>query len=163
MKDFEVGEKVEFWVDEYYRPTRECVGDQLVFGEVIQIDTFDDSLLVEMSHGGSLWFDQPSLREMDCAYFHNPSYLRRIDSPQEPTTKEQPAPTPNKERTNMKLYKIVFDSTRDFVEASSFSKAIELWRKDLVDSGVYCEEDAPSIEPESVELISGDPVIRGEP
>lgn len=58
-----------------------------------------------------------------------------------------------------KLYRILFDGEPDYIEATSFGKAIKLWRDNIIDEnepGVIAEDE----EPESVELIHEKGVIR---
>lgn len=58
----------------------------------------------------------------------------------------------------MKLYMVQFDGQQYYIEAESFRKAIEAWRRHVA---VLWEEDYEGTEePESVALVHDDPVIR---
>ncbi len=56
----------------------------------------------------------------------------------------------------MRLYRILFDGEREHVEAPTFGEAIDLWRA----HGVTAHDVDGSEEPESVELVDDEPVIR---
>ncbi len=63
----------------------------------------------------------------------------------------------------MKVYQIRYDGEFRVVEAPAYGAAVETWRKHLIaewkESGDYDEQDE-NLEPESVELLNDDPVIR---
>jgi len=58
----------------------------------------------------------------------------------------------------MKLYCIQFDNQPRYVEAESFAKAVEAWRRWAAKE--WGEDYDGTEEPESVALISDEPVIR---
>lgn len=59
----------------------------------------------------------------------------------------------------MKLYRVTFDGSDDYVEAESFGDAIKIWRAHLFSSNLPGDfED--DVEPESVALVSDEPVLR---
>ena len=61
----------------------------------------------------------------------------------------------------MNLYRVVFDGQPDFVEAETFSRAIELWRAKLISENEP-DDFEDNVEPESVELVHESPVVRKE-
>ncbi len=58
----------------------------------------------------------------------------------------------------MKLYKVIFDSQPDFVEAETFGAAIQIWRKQLQTDNPDAFWD--DVEPEAVELVHDASVLR---
>lgn len=66
----------------------------------------------------------------------------------------------------MNVFKVFFDSDFLVVEAESFSEAIAIWKKDLMEEwkrdGCYQESDEET-QPESVELLSEKAVLRCKP
>lgn len=58
----------------------------------------------------------------------------------------------------MKLYQIMFDGEARFVEAESFAAAIEVWKQ--VKAIEWGEDYDGTEEPESVSLMSDEPVLR---
>lgn len=57
----------------------------------------------------------------------------------------------------MNLYRVEYDYQPYFVEAPSFSKAIEIWEAHAKSKEIMVNEDQ---EPELVALIHDEPVIR---
>ena len=61
----------------------------------------------------------------------------------------------------MKLYCVQFDGQPDFVEAENFGVAIAIWRKHLIAQNEPGDFD-DDVEPESLSVVSEEPVLRGE-
>ena len=63
------------------------------------------------------------------------------------------------------MYRIMFDGEYRYVEAKNYGEAVEIWRVYTIAEWKRekCFEDGDeSIEPESVERLSTEPVLRGE-
>ena len=60
----------------------------------------------------------------------------------------------------MNLYRIQFDIDPDYVEAATFTDAINLWRLNLIRENKPGDFD-DQVQPESVELVHEGGVIRG--
>ena len=58
----------------------------------------------------------------------------------------------------MRLYKILYDGEQYFVEAISFPQAIDVWKRHVKDA--WGADYDGTEEPESVELLSEEPVLR---
>ncbi len=59
----------------------------------------------------------------------------------------------------MRLYKVTFDNQPEFVEAPDFGSAVLIWREHLMATNPGDFDGTEN--PESLELISESPVIRG--
>jgi hypothetical protein len=60
------------------------------------------------------------------------------------------------------LYLVTFDGCPDYVEADSFPDAIDVWRANLIGENPPDSFEA-DVQPESVELLHEEPVIRAAP
>ncbi len=59
----------------------------------------------------------------------------------------------------MSLYNVQYDGESYYVESPSFQGAISEWQRHCKDEDILVDND---IEPESVHLISDEPVIRSD-
>jgi hypothetical protein len=59
----------------------------------------------------------------------------------------------------MRLYRVVFDSVPEFVEAQSLGEAVRIWLTNLIAENEPGDFDDGQ-EPDSVELVHGSPVLR---
>jgi hypothetical protein len=59
------------------------------------------------------------------------------------------------------LYRVVFDGQPTYVETCNFSSAVDIWREYVCHENQWTYPDS-NIEPESVELIHEQGVVRGD-
>ena len=93
MRDFRVGDEVQYWADHNGFPTTEPEGVETHSSRVVETDENDGSFATRRENDvGLFWFRQPSSRG---PWLLDPGYLRLIRGAPEPATEEQPAPIPN--------------------------------------------------------------------
>jgi hypothetical protein len=67
-----------------------------------------------------------------------------------------------KREGEMKLYRVTFDGQPDYIEAYSFGGAVAIWRNHLIATNQPGDFEN-DVEPESVELLHEQPVLREVP